>query len=70
MSTRLKYVKAMERVWLIMTIVLLIIVTYQCVTINFETWGQMYALPAITLFAYVMRRFMRRKIEKSLSENE
>ena len=55
----------MEKVWLAATILLVIVLTYMSITDGVEKWAVSFVLPAITFFAFITRRFLRKKLESN-----
>lgn len=60
------YNRIMEMFWLAMGVVILIVVTYQCIAEGFGSWGAYYAFAAMALLTFGMRRFMRKRMEKHM----
>lgn len=67
------YNKVMEWFWLSMTILIVFVVTVMGFLEGFENWLLTYVLALLTASTYLLRRYMRRRIEKHqafLSENK
>lgn len=60
----------MEIFWLSLGVVSLVAVIYLNVTQGTEKYAFYFVFPAIALFAFAARRFMRKKIEKTVQEKE
>lgn len=60
------YNKIMINLWLVLTIVLTVFITYKCFTEGFNRWAFMYLFPVITFLSYLMRKFMAKRVEKHM----
>lgn len=60
----------MEIFWLSLTAVTLVAVIYLNATEGTEKFAFYFVFPAITLFAFIARRFMRKKVEKTIAMKE
>lgn len=58
------YNKIMQKVWLVLTIVLVVGVTYKGFTEGFARWYFYYIFAALTLGLYFLRGYMMRHMEK------
>jgi hypothetical protein len=58
------YNKIMQKVWLLITAIILVSVTYLCITEGFERWSFYYIFAGLTLLLYLVRRFMIGRMEK------
>lgn len=56
----------MSYLWLTVTIVSAIIVTFKGITEGFDRWYSYYILTVISLFMYIIRRWMMKRMEKHL----
>ena len=54
----------MELFWLSMGIIIIILVTIMCLKENFSSWAVYYIFGLMALGTYLMRRFMRKRMEK------
>jgi hypothetical protein len=52
--------------WLMVTIVSAIIVTFKCISEGFERWYSYYVISVISFFMYIIRRWMMKRMEKHL----
>ena len=50
--------------WLIISIVSVIIVTFKGISEGFERWYSYYVISAISFFMYIIRRWMMKRMEK------
>lgn len=60
------YNKLMLKFWLVVTIILPLVITYFVITEGFKKWGSYYILAVFTLFMYLVRRWMMKRMEKHL----
>lgn len=60
------YNKLMLKFWLIVSIILPLVVTYFVITEGFKKWGSYYILAVFTLFMYLVRRWMMKRMEKHM----
>jgi hypothetical protein len=60
------YNKIMEWFWLGVTILIIVSVTVFGFMDGFERWVYYYFLAVFSLFTFLMRRFMRKRMEKHL----
>lgn len=56
----------MLKFWLIVSIILPLVVTYFVITEGFKKWGSYYILAVFTLFMYLVRRWMMKRMEKHM----
>ena len=61
------YNKFMEWFWLVMGFLIIIVVTYMCITEEADRWAPYYALCLFTFGTYFLRRFMRKRMEKHIA---
>ena len=54
----------MEKFWLSIAVLVFVLVSYLCLTVSFERWGIYYIFVVLALFTWLMRRFMRKRMEK------
>ncbi len=52
--------------WLIVSIVSAIIITFKCISEGFDRWYSYYVLSIISFFMYIIRRWMMKRMEKHL----
>lgn len=52
--------------WLIITVVITLFVTYKSFTEGFNRWSFMYVFAALALVMYLAKRFMIRRFEKHI----
>ncbi len=57
--------KMLEKFWWAMAIITLLAVVYFSFTEGFDKWALYFAVPVLAAFMALMRRFMRKKLEKS-----
>lgn len=60
------YNKLMLKFWLVVTIILPLVITYFVITEGLKKWGSYYILAVFTLFMYLVRRWMMKRMEKHL----
>ena len=60
----------MERFWLVVTIAIILIVTFMGIKEGFDTWAMNYIFAAITTGTYFLRRFMRKRMERNQNINQ
>lgn len=58
------YNKIMQKFWLVMTILIVIAVTYLGITEGFGRWYFYYIFAALTLGLYFIRGYMMRRMEQ------
>ncbi|WP_343606409.1 hypothetical protein [Fluviicola sp.] len=58
------YNRIMELFWLSMGILIIIMVTVMCLKESFSSWAVYYIFALMALGTYLMRRFMRKRMEK------
>ncbi len=61
-----KYNKFMLKLWLVASIAIPIIVTYQVYLHGFKEYGGYYILAPFTLAIYLLRRYMMKRMEKHM----
>lgn len=54
----------MELFWLSIGIIITIMVTVMCLKENFSSWAVYYVFAFMAFGTYLMRRFMRKRMEK------
>lgn len=52
--------------WLAMAIVMFVAITYKCITENFISWAPYYAMVAIALMMYFVKKWMMKRMEKHI----
>lgn len=60
------YNKFMLFLWLGITIILVVFITFKVFSEGFERWGFMYIFAFIAFISYLLRRFMARRVEKQM----
>lgn len=70
MSSLAKMNSVLEKFWWAMTVVTLILVLVFCFMEGFETWMYYFLVPVLTAFMALMRRFLRKRLEKSEAERD
>lgn len=62
------YNKFMLKLWMIISIVLPLVITYFVLTEKdgFKKWGYYYILAIFTILVYLVRRWMMKRMEKHL----
>lgn len=58
------YNKFMEKFWLTVAILVVILVTFKCFSDSFDRWAFYYIFALLALFTWFIRRIMRRRMEK------
>lgn len=58
------YNRFMELFWLGATVLIFIVVTFMGIKEGFSTWAMYYGFMFFTLMSFVLRRFMRKRMEK------
>ncbi len=62
------YNKIMLYFWLFVAALLFIVVTYMAITEGFKKWAFYYVFVFIALFAFIVRRWMLRRMERMEQE--
>ena len=62
------YNKIMEKLWLIVTITIAILITFMGFKEGFGKWWFYYFFALMTFGTYSIRKFMRKRMEKHLVE--
>lgn len=70
MSSLAKMNSILEKFWWGMTVVTFILVLVFCFIEGFETWMYYFLVPVLTAFMALMRRFLRKRLEKSEAERD
>lgn len=70
MSSLAKVNSMLEKFWWLMTAVTLITVVVLCFKDGFDSWGLFFLIPVLTALMALMRRFLRKKLEKSEAERD
>lgn len=60
----------LEKFWWGMTVVTLILVIVFCITDGFAQWAFYFTVPILAALMALVRRFMRKRLEKSFAEGE
>jgi len=55
----------MEKFWLVLTILIILVVTFMGIKEGFDAWLMNYLFAFIAGATYFMRRFMRKRFEKN-----
>jgi hypothetical protein len=58
------YNKLMLYFWLLMTVFVLVVVTYMGISQGFRKWSFYYVFAGIALFMFVVKRWMMKRMEK------
>jgi hypothetical protein len=61
------YNKIMEKLWLIITISITLLVTFMGIKEGFATWWFYYFFALMTFGTYTLRKFMRKRMEKHMA---
>ncbi len=70
MSSLAKINSVLEKFWWAMTAVSLIMVLVLCFMQGWDKWGFYFIIPIVTAVMAVMRRFLRKRLEKSEAERD
>jgi len=70
MSSLAKVNSVLEKFWWAMTVVTLIMVLIFCLTEGFSSWVYYFAVPILTALMALMRRLLRKRLEKSEAERD
>mgnify|MGYP000474700276 FL=1 len=70
MSSLAKINSVLEKFWWAMTAVSLIMVLVFCFMQGWDKWGFYFIIPVVTAVMAVMRRFLRKRLEKSEAERD
>lgn len=62
------YNKIMLYFWLVVTVLVLVVVTFMGFKDGFEVWGYYYFLAFISAMAFLSRRWMMRRLERNHQE--
>lgn len=62
--------RIMEIFWLSLGVVSLVAVLYLNFNQGFDKYAFYFVFPAIALFAFMMRRFMRKRVEKTMNKKD
>jgi len=65
MSSLAKINSALEKFWWAMTAISLVLVLIFCFKQGFDTWLIYFLVPVLTALMALMRRFLRKRLEKS-----
>jgi len=61
------YNKVMEWFWLSVGFLIIIVVTYMCITEEPDRWAPYYGLCLFAFGTFFLRRYMRKRMEKHLT---
>ncbi len=70
MSSLAKVNSILEKFWWAMTVVSFIMVLVFCIMKGFESWALYFLIPVLTTLMALMRRFLRKRLEKSEAERD
>ncbi|MGB1103920.1 MAG: hypothetical protein ACPG21_09855 [Crocinitomicaceae bacterium] len=70
MSSLAKVNSILEKFWWAMTVATFILVLVMAIMQGFDKWAFYFLIPISTILMALMRRFMRKKLEKSAAEKE
>lgn len=56
----------MLNLWLGITAVITVFVTFKCFTEGFNRWGFMYVFAGLALLMYLLKKFMLKRYEKHM----
>jgi membrane protein implicated in regulation of membrane protease activity len=68
MSSLAKVNSILEKFWWAMTVATFILVLVMAIMKDFDKWAFYFLVPVLTILMALMRRFMRKKLEKSEAE--
>jgi type III secretory pathway component EscV len=68
MSSLAKVNSILEKFWWAMTVATFILVLVMAIMQGFDKWAFYLLVPVLTILMALMRRFMRKKLEKSEAE--
>jgi type III secretory pathway component EscV len=68
MSSLAKVNSILEKFWWAMTVATFILVLVMAIMQGFDKWAFYFLVPVLTILMALMRRFMRKKLEKSEAE--
>ncbi len=68
MSSLAKVNSILEKFWWAMTVATFILVLVMAIMRGFHKWAFYFLVPVLTILMALMRRFMRKKLEKSEAE--
>lgn len=68
MSSLAKVNSILEKFWWAMTVATFILVLVIAIMQGFDKWAFYFLVPVLTILMALMRRFMRKKLEKSEAE--
>lgn len=68
MSSLAKVNSILEKFWWAMTVATFILVLVMAIMQDFDKWAFYFLVPVLTILMALMRRFMRKKLEKSEAE--
>ncbi len=58
------YNQIMLYFWLLAAVVIFIVITYLSITEGFKKWGYYYIFSVLAIFAFLVRRWMMKRMEK------
>jgi flagellar biosynthesis protein FliQ len=60
------YNKIMLYFWLVVGIVSLIVVSFNCITVGVDKWGLYFSMPLIAFLMFFFKRWMMKRMEKHM----
>lgn len=70
MTSLAKVNSILEKFWWAMTVVTFLMVLIFCFKEGFDNWVYYFIIPVLTAFMALMRRFLRKRLEKSEAERD
>jgi membrane protein implicated in regulation of membrane protease activity len=70
MSSLAKVNSILEKFWWVLTAVSFIMVLVFCFMQGFDKWAFYFIVPVVTAVMAIMRRFLRKRLEKSEAERD
>ncbi len=64
------YAKFMLYFWLFVAILIFLVVTYMAITEGFKKWSFHYVFALIAFLSFIVRRWMMRRMERTVAEIE
>jgi flagellar biosynthesis protein FliQ len=52
--------------WLVVGIVSLIVVSFNCITVGVDKWGLYFSMPLIAFLMFFFKRWMMKRMEKHM----
>lgn len=60
------YNKIMLYFWLVVGIVSLIVVSFNCITVGVDKWGFYFSMPLVAFLMFFFKRWMMKRMEKHM----